>query len=317
MSDVRRPADGPGVGVEASSPVDPVQSIQQVVRATWLGLLGFMNENEAVGLAKGQGVSLREEESKAIADRIQKARAYVQGLGSRAGDPPAVREVDPSLHHELAGLPQETSFQQHLIEVDSWSFCWVELRKLIVFQPIVNLDYVSARMAEAGHCKEPVETIRFCLPLTASKPKSEATTSFDPASNTFAISTTNIDMRILGMVQGKDPGGSSFTGFAFGGGLPQMSVAEYQGRYILKNGYHRAVALLRAGIAEAPCLVVRTRSYNATGASLPGFLPRDLVLSDRPPRLEDFDSSEAAVPFPRRPMKAVIVVQAQRLFIPM
>ena len=118
------------------------------------------------------------------------------------------------------------------------------------------------------------------------------------------------------MVQGKDPGGPAFTGFAIGSGLPQMSVAEFQGRYILKNGYHRAVALLRAGITEAPCLVVHAKNYNATGANAPGFLPRELILSDKPPRLEDFNSAEAAVPYPRRLTKAVIVIQAQRLMIP-
>src|SRR5947209_4746907 len=178
MADVGRPAEEPGVRVEAPAPSNggatvPTPSGPQGARGTWLGLLGFMNNAEGVGVATGQGVPLREEESTALIDRVQKARCYAEGLGSRVGDAPTVREIDPSLHSELTGLPSEPSFQQHLVEIESWSFSWIELKKLIVFQPLVNLDYVSARMAEAGRCKEPVEAIRFCLPLTANRPKAE------------------------------------------------------------------------------------------------------------------------------------------------
>src|SRR5438093_239491 len=77
-------------------------------------------------------------------------------------------------------------------------------------------------------------------------------------------------------------------GFAYGGGLPQMSVVEYQGVYMIKNGYHRAYALFERGHKSLPCILLRTDNYNATGAIGPAFFSIDVMMSDRSPLLSDF-----------------------------
>ena len=94
-----------------------------------------------------------------------------------------------------------------------------------------------------------------------------------------------------------------------------MSVVEYKGRYILKNGYHRAYALFRAGHRSLPCLLLHTDNYAMTGAQATGFFPLDTVLSEKPPRLEDF-SSPAAVAIPRRLLRMMITVHAEKVAFP-
>jgi hypothetical protein len=112
-------------------------------------------------------------------------------------------------------------------------------------------------------------------------------------------------------VHGEDAkSGRRFFGLAYGGGLPQISVVNYNGFYMLKNGSHRAYALLQKGHKFMPCLVVSTNNYQTSGAVSPGFLNFDLVLSDKSPLLSDFQS-QAAVVFPRRLLRVIISIHGE------
>src|SRR5439155_2629740 len=104
-------------------------------------------------------------------------------------------------------------------------------------------------------------------PSNKVKPLDPLLVNFNPVTNTFNIVTDNLDFRIVGNVQGQDPqSGRRFFGFALGSGLPQISVAEYKGRYLLKNGYHRAYVLAKAGHERIPVLLVSVNNYADTGA---------------------------------------------------
>lgn len=70
-----------------------------------------------------------------------------------------------------------------------------------------------------------------------------------------------------------------------------MQVAEYQGRWILRDGYHRAVELLARGVHHVPVLL---RTVAALDDLFPpelraqGLLPEAAWLGGRPPLLRDY-----------------------------
>jgi hypothetical protein len=124
-------------------------------------------------------------------------------------------------------------------------------------------------------------------------------------------------MRIVGNVQGTDDQtGRSFAGFAYGFGLPQVSVVDYNGIVMVKNGYHRAYSLLQRGHEFMPCLIVTTDMFQGTGANVPGFFPLDLLQSDKSPILNDFNT-KAAFAMPRRRMRLMITIHAEVHAVPM
>ncbi len=94
-----------------------------------------------------------------------------------------------------------------------------------------------------------------------------------------------------------------------------MSVVAYQGIYMIKNGYHRAYALLKGGHKSFPCTLLRTDNYNATGAAGPGFFSIDVIMSDRSPLLSDF-SSPAAIEYFRRLVGVIVSIHAEMQVIP-
>ncbi len=283
---------------------------KEVLKSDWQVLVGFWDEATASNYLQGQGVPLKPHELESLKAEIRRARAYVQALPSRKGEPPEIRPMEGTIEARLKSqLEPESTFQEHLIGMRDPNFAWVELSKLIVFQPQINTKYVESFSPPPE--SEPAKVVEFCLPPTSKAQSKQVVQGFNPVSNTFTIVTDNLDFRILGNVQGEDPqSGRKFVGFAYGGGLPQMSVVEYKGQYILKNGYHRAYALFRAGHKFLPTLLVHTDSYANTGAGAPGFFPVDTVLSDRPPRLADF-STPAAVAIPRRLLRVMVTVHAE------
>lgn len=64
--------------------------------------------------------------------------------------------------------------------------------------------------------------------------------------------------------------------FAVDGGSPFFEVAEFGGRWFLRDGYHRAYALLRAGVYRMVA-VVRARTMEELGATEPWFFGEEVL----------------------------------------
>jgi hypothetical protein len=55
------------------------------------------------------------------------------------------------------------------------------------------------------------------------------------------------------------------------GGSPFFEVAEYRGRWFLRDGYHRSFQMLRAGVYMVFAVIVRARTMEEVGAVEPWF----------------------------------------------
>ncbi|MEW6605641.1 MAG: hypothetical protein AB1351_13270 [Thermoproteota archaeon] len=281
----------------------------------WRALVGFIPEQQALQYIQSEAIKTDAGKQYWLS-RIKKANDVVRNISNRANMSPEIRELDRRFESRLEKLKSEPLFAEYLIGQTSHRFALVELAKLHCFQQHLNTEFVDSLVDQAPSPDDLDATVKFCLPLKDEKSKTPVLKAFNSNSNTYAYISDNLDMRILGTAEGEDTAtGRKFAGFQYGFGLPALSVVNYKGLYLLKNGYHRAFALYKKGHKFAPCLLVSIESYEHTGAQRPGFFPIDLIMSDKSPILSDFDT-DAALLVPRRRMKMMITMHAEAVVVP-
>jgi hypothetical protein len=277
----------------------------------WRFLFGFYQLEEAIAIATSQGVPLDPPAVEQLRVKIERAISHVRTPPRGGVTTPSVSEIPTGFRDHLAKLEGESTFIELTTGMRGWAWKQVDLASLRTFQPSVNWDYVQKLKARAPAPNDPGATLRFCLPAAGSGTPQRVAVTFNPTVNTYSIVTEHLDFRIVGQVQGEDPATKrKFFGFATGFGLPTLSVAHYRDMYLLKNGYHRAVALLASGHVKVPALVVETDSFQMTGAAGAGFFTIDILSSARPPLLSDF-LSDAAVDISRPKMRTVLTIHGE------
>jgi hypothetical protein len=278
-------------------------------------LLGFYQPDEALQLVKNQGVELvtPDDEWK---QQIARARQTVESVKAQQVPSTALGPLGTEYDSRVAKLRSESTFVEHLQGSASAEFAWVELPTLRSFQPQLNEEYIERLVRTGPPPDDQAGTVAFCLPTKEERPKTQILAGFNPTTNTFTAVTENLDLRVLGSAQSEDPvSGRKIAGFLWGFGLPQISVAEYSGMFFLKNGYHRAFALLKLGHTKLPCLLLHTQLFQFTGAQAPGMFNVDIVRASRGPILSDFQS-DAAVSVPHRRLRLLLSVHAEVQAVP-
>jgi len=83
-------------------------------------------------------------------------------------------------------------------------------------------------------------------------------------------------------------------------GSPFFEVAQYAGRWCLRDGYHRAYQLLRRGVFHMPAVIVRAKTLGELGANQPHFFSEATLLSQHPPFVSDFLDDRLTIQYDRR-----------------
>jgi hypothetical protein len=151
-----------------------------------------------------------------------------------------------------------------------------------------------------------------CLP-DADQTK-EISGTLDNDGKGVSIASANPNLRIMGARQATI-NGEPFFGFAIGFGLPFVQFVEYQGRWFLRDGYHRSYGLLRRGVRHIPCLFIRARDAQQSGGTAPHFFRGEILFGRRPPFLKDFLSDDVAVDAQRSVTGKVVRITAQEFNI--
>jgi hypothetical protein len=114
----------------------------------------------------------------------------------------------------------------------------------------------------------------------------------------------------------KPKAGSVCSPFLLHGGSPFFEVAEYRGRWFLRDGYHRAYRLLQAEVHCMPAVVIYTRTIEELGASEPWFFNEDQLFSDHPPRVTDFLDGSLVLRYERPALQKVIRIRVEESLEP-
>jgi hypothetical protein len=219
---------------------------------------------------------------------------------------PAERELEAGCEDYLAevtGIPQAAAMGTR-----PWSVRIVDLRKVVGFQ----IQIVEERVVvPPGLLESSCDLLKFSL----RRPTKRRTAIVDgPGENQITLSAQDVNLRVVGQLRADAPLGPAF-GFVIGGGLPWIQVVAFGGRHVLRDGYHRAVGLLRSGIYEVPV----ARVEGATPADIgiqPGFFPIEAVLGAQPPLLTDFLDDRLSQVGPTVRQMKVVRITAEQFLLP-
>jgi hypothetical protein len=135
---------------------------------------------------------------------------------------------------------------------------------------------------------------------------------YDAQRLAWIITSPNPNLRIVGNFAGQvQPG---LTGFGFAVTvLPSfVQVAHLADRYVLRDGYHRALGFLKRGVSRVPVFVRDYAKLEDLGMN-PGLLPQSVYLGDNPPRLTDYFDDEVSADVSLPAFQKMIVVHGLEL----
>jgi hypothetical protein len=181
------------------------------------------------------------------------------------------------LHAEMMGL--------------DWSLGVVDLRWLLAFQRRLSFNSTLPAMTVPPQCDwDRLIEIAFASPNPVI---CDVVHDTDKKTVTLQSSNPNVQLRVT-----QDPAAP----VAVYAGSPFFEVAQYAGRWFLRDGYHRAYKLLRAGIFQLPAVIVRARTLEELGALQPQFFSEAILLSEHPPFVSDFLNDALTIEYERHPI---------------
>jgi hypothetical protein len=202
---------------------------------------------------------------------------------------------DPLVRHNFNTVPTEVAL--------------VELDRLVVYQPHIDLTFVKSLKEKLGPAPTEEEIFRVCLPFD--HPHSPVKWSRARRDKFVFMSPSN-DLRFLGAmplesrhITNYPPPGSlvGVVGIAVGFGSNFMNAIRVENRIILNNGSHRAFALRALGVARAPCIVQHCSNRDELELVAAADIAEDpdrYLKDPRPSLLKDYFDPKLRKVFPAR-----------------
>lgn len=291
-------------------------------------MLGFMSEDSAVRKLQSSRTVGHPVDPLNDTDPVDDSRdldAECADLWADAhesiGDPPAEFE---SSEVDLIDLPDEDGIEEHIEAFlanehtkasldrrpeDAWQIKLVPIENLVAYQPqVTKTAYADTVTTGSEHF---VDLLEITLP-TETNPLVEEQRIRDEYFKGWQFVSRSPNLHITGPKHSRPDNDRVFARLTFELKTDPnfVYVAHFDDRYILKNGYHRTYQLMRAGASHVPAVVLDTDSFDETGAAS-GYFDRDLVMSDRPPMLPDYES-DVSVDIKRRAKNRVLRIIAEK-----
>ena len=237
---------------------------------------------------------------------MERARAAVAARPEGVQQDGMVASLPAELNRHVARLRELAG---HLFEL-GWEPAMVDLTRVCAFQPVVCTDDLHQQMA--GLVQESLHSIAdITFPLG---PTPNYHMNFDPGRNAWLLSSPDPNLQITTRFTGPGPPSLPHVrvyGFHVAMSRSVMEVGRYEGRWYLRDGYHRGLALIRRGVRWVPSLV---REFTELERLLPGgMLPPPVFLGPRPPLLTSYLDDAVAADVQVRPQRKLILVQATEL----
>jgi hypothetical protein len=230
---------------------------------------------------------------------------------------PAVSLRDPIVAGDRAMLdavgqrPEiRTAFQDPRVE-------WVDLTQVVSIQKIIYLDRLDGRLDIASHSE--AELIELCLPEGRLPAEILMAQDLDGHGVTLACASPNLRLQgaqvsevLMPHEEGTTGSGGKLTAVTFfvGMGSPYVTVARFQDRYFLQDGYHRAAGLIARGVTVLPAIVIEAPTYESIARPGCGFFAYDVGAGAVPPLVVDFWDETVAVESLQPALKKIVRLRA-------
>src|SRR3989442_692484 len=248
-------------------------------------LLPWLDHDEALAVQLGHlpqpqdNVGPLEQRWREQQNNLAQRAPFLGGASPLVNPPPAIAP----LAHAFGNRPD---IQAGFGGLD-WDVSYVNLSTVLSFQKNVMLEGIDDRLAGV-QLDDPASLFAFCLPGPGAPIAIAATLDLDKMGATFSSLNPNLRASQIGQ-QGDR------IGFQVVLGPSYFQIVEYRDRWFIRDGYHRAYALLRAGQEEVPGIHIPARNFTETGAEAPGFFTYEILYGDRPPHVRDFLDDTASV----------------------
>jgi hypothetical protein len=244
---------------------------------------------------------------------------YVDAALRRADFAPAEPiEAPPSQIVDVLEAFATRSDVANLMQPHDWSVAFADLsRGVLTYQRVVTTKHVEERIGNV----RPADLgalVDICLPPPQG---SQMVGAFDPAQMAFTATSTNPNLRIGGfdvanVATAAGAPTQQLLGFRITMGSTFVQLVEYKGRWMVRDGYHRLYGLLSKGISKVPCVVIRAKTFEETGAGQPGFFSFETLYGSKPPLVTDFLDSAHAADVEIQANMRVIRIKAEQFFVP-
>jgi len=297
--------NGEQKATEAKPSVQPITEQVQGYRSA-RALIGWMTPDEAKLCLSRRKAD--EKERPEYEERSASARAAVSSRPISNAQAEVISAAPDKLAEHIKSLQQHPSSAQYFHE--GWHVAMVDLSKVCSIQPVIHKDQAVERIV--GVNSDDIESLaKLSLPIPA---PSNLAVQFIPDKQSWLFSSPNPNLRIMGQFGGEVQPGLHGFGFIVAVSSSYMQVGSYKGRYLLRDGYHRAYGFLSTGISHVPVFVREFVTFNEFATGLPvGLLPQDAYLGDRPPWLIDYFNDDVSAEVLTPATHKMVVIQGLEL----
>jgi len=269
-------------------------------------LLGFLPEEQAPLAMTGRrhGQPLTVEQVQALSATRRAVRERPEGLDQTD----VIRPAPPELDDYILRLRSSGVADAHFNE--GWQVALADLPRLGAFQPHVLVDSATDRVAGID-VDDLVDIATVTLPLVPAQPVAP---TLDESKKTFVVSSANPNLRVTGMFAAQvDPNRPEAVGMGFSVQvLPSfVQVASLNGRYFVRDGYHRTIGLVQRGVRYAPVFVHDEIPHGQLVP--PGMLPFEVYTGTRPAVVADYWDESVSRSLPVPVTHKVIMIQATEI----
>jgi hypothetical protein len=233
--------------------------------------------------------------------RVEQARTVAGSRLTSIETQGVVTEPPPSFQSYLESFAANPVTAEVLAE--GFRIALVDLRRVCAAQPMVFMD------TELPDEIDP-DDLEAIAAITLRPPAAmEVPADYNKERHAWILTPPNPNFRLFEEYQTSVGTGTIALGFSLRHFGSFLQAVRYRDRYILRDGYHRAVALLARGINIVPALVKDFDSIDRHFRK--NMLPSEAYLGRHAPLMPDYldDDVSAAVDLPA--MRRVILIQAQ------
>ncbi len=267
-------------------------------------LIGWLSEREGALWITGR--EMTESPDPAHLAICQRARAAVAARQPGVDQSDLFGPLPPEVEPHIQALRANEKSAQVL--ATSGDPRIVDLRRVCAAQPTICTEDAITRVSGVP-ATDFLALAKLALPLPGEE---RIPVAFDQTKNAWLLSSPNPNLRVAGTFHA--PVGPGLLGYGFAIALQRsyLQVSGVNGRYFLRDGYHRAYGLLAAGITHVPALVKDFASFEEVQMPA-GLLPPTEYLGSRPPMLLDYLSDDVAGDSSIPVTTKIIAIQALEL----
>lgn len=258
---------------------------QKVVTRAARALIGWMTPEDARRYSTNHNMGGFMSEAQEIhAERARQFVAARKKISCFSSD--VISEVDVGLDEYVARFMAQPEFDVYRRE--GWVVRMADLRRVCALQHRVFWDYAVQRTAAAIPA-DPISIAQVTLPLATEPPSLPI--QIEEQNERWLVASDNPNLQVVGHFSDKTDVGNGrkllTLGFFVSVEPSYLQVIRHRDRYLLRDGYHRALGLLSAGISHAPVLTREYADYAPLGFDR-GNVSQMIFLGDTPPFLVDY-----------------------------